>query len=68
MTNTDGISLSLNPCKECIVKMMCKEPCDDLVIFVIKTTDSTKIKMDFLEYCEWKAEVLRVDIPELINE
>jgi len=47
---------------------MCKEPCDDLVIFVIKTTDSTKIKMDFLEYCEWKAEVLRVDIPELINE
>ena len=56
-----------NPCKQCIIKMMCKDPCDDLVIFVIRTTDSTKVKDDFLKYCEWKAEALRRDIPEMIN-
>jgi len=58
----------MNPCKECIIKTMCNDPCDKLVICIIRRTDSTKIKMDLLDFSIWKAKLLRNELPELLND
>jgi len=49
------------PCKDCVVKIMCQQYCDDLVKFIIGSVDSREINEDFYYYSINMASDCRTD-------
>ncbi len=56
-----------NPCKECLVKCMCRNACDDLVVFLIRHTDSRRISEDLLDYAKRMAHAFRNDLYSMFD-